>query len=335
MRGFGWTFVGLGLILAAISAKAISDPTSPIGWSNWTADPWSLGLITGAILAAVGAAVLIVNRRVNARTNQHVARILWTLVVGSAGFLMFAPFAGVSVCVETTTGGYCRDQEWSTVLGLTFKCPQSLLPGLIAGTIAAPWRGSSSATFIAAGLRPALPKRRVELLQRIGPTDRDRRTQLLAPLSFESCRGHSLHLCTILGKRSILRRSMRSRPPSRRRSSRGSWRDAKTYRGAPQAGRFGRVAGGRRPLRTRTGPPRREVRREDRALRVRSRTAPLPGLETHRVWWTRSSSSSDRRFRTRRNRIPSGSSSDSSLRTSRACARSSLSMRRRSDRIWR
>ena len=35
--------------------------------------------------------------------------------------------------------------------------------------------------------------------------------------------------------------------------------------------------------RTRTGPPRREVRREDRALRVRFRTAPLPELVAHRA----------------------------------------------------
>jgi hypothetical protein len=43
---------------------------------------------------------------------------------------------------------------------------------------------------------------------------------------------------------------------------------------------------------------------------------------------TRSSSSSDSRSRTRRKRMPSGSSSDSSFRTSRACARSSFSMAR-------
>ena len=45
MRGFGWMFGAVGLVLAGISAKAISDPTSPIGWVNWTDVPWSQDLI--------------------------------------------------------------------------------------------------------------------------------------------------------------------------------------------------------------------------------------------------------------------------------------------------
>jgi hypothetical protein len=136
VRGFGWMFVGVGLVLAGISAKAISDPTSPIGWDNWTDDPWSQGLIAGAILAAAGMGLLIANGRVDAMTNQHLARALWTLTAGAVGFLMFGPFLVVSYCADTTTGGYCRDQEWSTVLGVTFEGGPTPLPGLIAGIVA-------------------------------------------------------------------------------------------------------------------------------------------------------------------------------------------------------
>jgi hypothetical protein len=88
-------------------------------------------------MAGVGAVVLVVNNSVSTGTNHRLASILWALVGGAAGFLMFAPFAAVSSCVETTTGGYRCDQEWSTVLGLTFKGSSTVLPAVIAGTVAA------------------------------------------------------------------------------------------------------------------------------------------------------------------------------------------------------
>lgn len=89
---------------------------------------------------------------------------------------------------------------------------------------------------------------------------------------------HSLHLYTsvhLLGKRPILRRSMRLRLTSRRRWSRGSSRDAKRLVEATSSRKvWKRVAAGRRPERTRSGPPRREVRREDRCPRVRRLISP-------------------------------------------------------------
>lgn len=137
MRRFGWLFVGVGLVLAGTSAQAISGPTSVIRWDNWTDNPWSKGLIAGAILAAAGIGLLIANTRISVRTNQYLTRALWTLVGGAVGFLMFAPFAGVILCEDTTTSGYCRDQEWSTVVGLTFAGQPTPLPGIIAGLVAA------------------------------------------------------------------------------------------------------------------------------------------------------------------------------------------------------
>jgi hypothetical protein len=94
MRGFGWMFGAVGLVLAGISAKAISDPTSPIGWVNWTDNPWSQGIIVWSHPGRRGHRLvnrLIANGMVSARTNQQLARVLWTLGGGAGGFLVFVP----------------------------------------------------------------------------------------------------------------------------------------------------------------------------------------------------------------------------------------------------
>ena len=124
-------------MLAGISAKAISDPTSRVGWEDWVAHGWSPGLLGGGGLAVIGAVILFLSARLSRRTNRRVGAALWVGATGVVGFLVFTPLASVNFCVETTTGSRCGTKEWSTFLGLTFEGDPNLLPGLVAGAFAA------------------------------------------------------------------------------------------------------------------------------------------------------------------------------------------------------
>ncbi len=137
MRGFGWGFTGAGLFLGGLSATAISDPASPIGWEKWRDDPWTDGLIAGGVLTVLGVVLLILNATTSPAINERVTRLLWTGVGGLAGFALFAPVVAVGMCVDGVRGAFCRAQEWSSVLGLTFDGEPSIVPGIIAGFMAA------------------------------------------------------------------------------------------------------------------------------------------------------------------------------------------------------
>jgi hypothetical protein len=93
-----------------------------------------------------------------------------------------------------------------------------------------------------------------------------------------SCRGHSLHLCTIQVERSV-RQNRRGQPPRPRRSSPGSSRDVMACQSGLRDGRSERVDGGHRLGRTRADPRRSGVHPGARPLRVRFRAARLPGFQ--------------------------------------------------------
>ncbi len=137
MRAFGALFTLLGLGLIAVSARAISDPESPIGWRRWTDDPWSQGLVIGASLVVVGIILLAAKTRLGPTAERAATRVLSSVVAGVLGFLLLAPFGVTSMCADGPNGGGCRNQSWSTVTGLTFEGNPNPALGLAASVVLA------------------------------------------------------------------------------------------------------------------------------------------------------------------------------------------------------
>lgn len=135
MRQFARLFTVLGLSLTGLSAWAISDPSSPVGWDDWRADPWSRGLIAGPALLIAGSLLGIISRRVSRRADFLGSRIVATLLGAGAGFLLFAPFVVVTECDAASTAAGCRTRGWSNVLGLAFEGQPSFLLSIAAALL--------------------------------------------------------------------------------------------------------------------------------------------------------------------------------------------------------
>lgn len=132
MRGFGILFVIIGAGLGIVSARAISDPNSLIGWARWYDDPWAAGLMLGAVCIVTGAVVIFARRYLSASTERRTGRALWAFTAGLAGFLLFGPYTATIHCVAAARRPGCVEQDWSTVTGLTFSGPDNLwLAGLM------------------------------------------------------------------------------------------------------------------------------------------------------------------------------------------------------------
>ena len=86
--------------MAALSARAISDPDSLIGWERWTDDPWSAGLFIGTGLIAMGLLLLLAKRFVSAATERKVVCLLSAALAGILGFLLFAPAGQTGMCID-------------------------------------------------------------------------------------------------------------------------------------------------------------------------------------------------------------------------------------------
>ena len=140
MRRFARGFLVVGASLTVLSAAAISDPSSPVGWDDWTADPWSRGLLAGLVVTAAGMLLGILSTRVSLRADRIVSRVLTALLAAILGFVLFIPFMVVTQC-DAAVGG-CRTRGWSTVLGFGFSGDPTFLlavaAALMAGTAA--WR---------------------------------------------------------------------------------------------------------------------------------------------------------------------------------------------------
>ena len=119
MRIFGWIFLGVGVVLAAISVKAVLDPNTIYeGWERFSKDPWVFGIRLGGLLAAAGAALLVLAPRVSARTRIAVGQLIAVVVIGFVGFALFAPVASTRMCADGLNVGFCETQNWSTITGL-------------------------------------------------------------------------------------------------------------------------------------------------------------------------------------------------------------------------
>ncbi|MPZ68426.1 MAG: hypothetical protein GEU71_02730 [Actinobacteria bacterium] len=122
MRAFGFFFIMVGAGLIGLSARAISDPDSPIGWGRWTDDPWSAGLIAGFVIVVGGCTLIIAKRLVKKETERKLVRILSAVMVGAVGIVLGAPVSQTILCVDRLDGASgCLDQSWSTLTGFTFS----------------------------------------------------------------------------------------------------------------------------------------------------------------------------------------------------------------------
>jgi len=137
LRAFGWFFALIGTALAAISARAISDPQSPIGWDRWTQDPWSMGLILGGATVSVGLLILFAKSKVSPPVERRTTQVLCAGVAGIVGFLLFAPFGVTAVCADGPSRGGCKNQDWSTVTGFTFSGDPNPALAIAVGTVVA------------------------------------------------------------------------------------------------------------------------------------------------------------------------------------------------------
>jgi hypothetical protein len=141
MRGFGIGFLVVGLTVGAISARAISDPESRIGWARFTDDPWSQGLFLGLGLVLIGLILLVSRRRMSHRSQSTATRVLVTAAAAVLGFLLMAPVVATGQCADGPGGGTCETVSWSTLTRLTFEGNPHPFFGLVAGSLlaAATW----------------------------------------------------------------------------------------------------------------------------------------------------------------------------------------------------
>lgn len=137
MRPFSLSFMVFGAALTILSAAAISDPSSPIGWDDWGSDPWARGLLAGPIFAAIGILLRLGSNKVSRRVDLLVSRILITMFGATAGFAFFAPLLVVTQCDAVPQTAECRAQGWSNILGLRIPGEPTLVLALIASVVAA------------------------------------------------------------------------------------------------------------------------------------------------------------------------------------------------------
>ena len=121
LKLFGGLFIVVGVALVALSARAISDPDSPIGWERWTDDPWSNGIFIGIGLALFGAILLHLGQRLGRRSERTVSRAVALAFTGFIGFALLAPVQTTGMCSDSVDGGGCETQDWSTITGWTFE----------------------------------------------------------------------------------------------------------------------------------------------------------------------------------------------------------------------
>lgn len=134
MRAFGILFTSVGSGLAALSARAISDPQNPIGWDRLTDDPWYRGLQLGTIVAVFGVVLLIARRRVSPDAERRMTRALATVVAAAFGFILLAPIGATTMCSDGIGGGGCRTVDWATITGLSFSGPPNFAIALVTAT---------------------------------------------------------------------------------------------------------------------------------------------------------------------------------------------------------
>lgn len=116
MRVFGWLFVIVGVVFAAISVKAVLDPNTIFeGSERFQKDPWAQGIIIGGIVAAIGAVLIAAAPRLGGRTRLGIGRVIAILVFAFVGFALFAPFGVTTGCFDGPSGGGCETQSWSTI----------------------------------------------------------------------------------------------------------------------------------------------------------------------------------------------------------------------------
>lgn len=135
-RVTGLLIIAGGGLAIVIAVRAISDPASPIGWDDWTEDPWSMLLYIGVLTMTAGATVLLVAARASEASNNLLVRLIWSALAGIAGFALLLPVGGVVSCVDYGDGGECSNQSWDTLLGLTFPGEPNIAPAIVLGIAA-------------------------------------------------------------------------------------------------------------------------------------------------------------------------------------------------------
>jgi hypothetical protein len=68
-------------------------------------------------------------------SERRTTHVLSAIVIGMLGFLLFAPFGVTASCVDGINGGGCRNQDWSTVTGLTFSGDPNPSLGISVGAL--------------------------------------------------------------------------------------------------------------------------------------------------------------------------------------------------------
>jgi hypothetical protein len=137
MRRLASILVLSGVALAILSAVAISDPSSPIGWRNWTDDPWSRGLIFGAGLTLIGVLYGLGARVLSRRSQPVVVRLTVCAFAATAGSLLMAPLIIASSCADGEDQSVCQNDSWSTATGLSFEGEPTWAPALVVGFVSA------------------------------------------------------------------------------------------------------------------------------------------------------------------------------------------------------
>ena len=137
MRFFGIIFNLVGVGLAGVSARAISDPASRIGWARWYDDPWGGGLLLGGVLVLAGTSILVMRRFLAPEAEAIFTRLLVAFFVAVVPFSLFMPYEGTIMCADGARGGFCRDVEWSTITGLTFEGSPTYWLALVVAAVAA------------------------------------------------------------------------------------------------------------------------------------------------------------------------------------------------------
>jgi hypothetical protein len=156
VRTFGTFLTVVGIALAALGARAISDPDSPLGWQHWSDNRWSTWLITGAILFVFGVVLLLRRKRGSAAGERRAARFLATTVAMLVGFILLAPLGTTVACthpvhrdVPFTSGSMkgtpidggrhstCTVQSWSATSGLTFSGRATAWPAVLTAVLSA------------------------------------------------------------------------------------------------------------------------------------------------------------------------------------------------------
>jgi uncharacterized membrane protein YqjE len=135
VRTFGTFLTVVGIALAALGARAISDPASPLGWQHWSDNRWSTWLITGAILFVFGVILLLRRKRGSAAGERRAARFLATSVAMVVGFILLAPLGVIWRCDDGVRHSSCTVQSRSAISGLTFSGHATAWPALLTAVL--------------------------------------------------------------------------------------------------------------------------------------------------------------------------------------------------------